>query len=247
MNKPIKIHGLLGQKLSHSFSKKYFTEKFAVEKIENSLYENFELNDVGEFTKLIASNKNISGLNVTIPYKETIISFLDSLTEDAQKIGAVNTIQFLNGKTIGHNTDVIGFEKSLLPLLKNHHQNALILGTGGAAKAVQFVLEKLNISFKYVSRKKANNQLIYTDLNEEIIEKYTLIINTTPLGMFPKIDDLPNLPYQFISEKHLVYDLIYNPLESAFLKKAKAQGAVVKNGLEMLQLQAEESWNIWNL
>lgn len=247
MNKHIKTYGLLGKKLSHSFSKKYFTEKFAVEKIENSLYENFELNDVGEFTKLIASNKNISGLNVTIPYKETIIPFLDSLTEDAQKIGAVNTIQFLNGKTIGHNTDVIGFEKSLLPLLKNHHQNALILGTGGAAKAVQFVLEKLNISFKYVSRKKANNQLIYTDLNEEIIEKHTLIINTTPLGMFPKIDELPQLPYQFISEKHLVYDLIYNPLESAFLKKAKAQGAVVKNGLEMLQLQAEESWNVWNL
>jgi len=247
MTKPYKTFGLIGEKLTHSFSKNYFTEKFEKETISDAIYQNFELNNIEQFIGLINLNSNIVGLNVTIPFKESVIPFLDKLSKDAQKIGAVNTIQFLNGKTIGHNTDVIGFEKSLLPLLKNHHQNALILGTGGAAKAVQFVLEKLNISFKYVSRKKAKEHLLYTDLNEEIIEKYTLIINTTPLGMFPKIDNLPNLPYQFISKKHLVYDLIYNPLETAFLQKAKAQGATIKNGLEMLQIQAEESWKIWNL
>jgi shikimate dehydrogenase len=239
--------GLIGYPLGHSFSKKYFEAKFEKEGIKDCLYDLYEIEDITLFPKIVKENPELIGMNVTIPYKEKVIPYLDQLDPACQKIGAVNTIQFLNGKTIGHNTDVIGFEKSLLPLLKNHHQNALILGTGGAAKAVQFVLEKLNISFKYVSRKKAKEHLLYTDLNEEIIEKYTLIINTTPLGMFPKIDNLPNLPYQFISKKHLVYDLIYNPLETAFLQKAKAQGATIKNGLEMLQIQAEESWKIWNL
>jgi shikimate dehydrogenase len=246
MNKPQKIYGLLGKKLSHSFSKNYFTDKFIAEKIENCFYQNFEIKKVEEFIQIIASIKNIYGLNVTIPYKESILPFLDELSDNARQIGAVNTIKFENGKTIGHNTDVIGFEKSLLPLLKKHHHQALILGTGGAAKAVEFVLKKLKISYQYVSRNKTKNTFSYEDLTKEILDKHTVIINTTPLGMHPDVDTYPNIPFEFLNESHLVYDLIYNPAETRLMALAKERGATVKNGLEMLQIQAEESWKIWN-
>jgi shikimate dehydrogenase len=168
------------------------------------------------------------------------------LSDNARQIGAVNTIKFENGKTIGHNTDVIGFEKSLLPLLKKHHHQALILGTGGAAKAVEFVLKKLKISYQYVSRNKTKNTFSYEDLTKEILDKHTVIINTTPLGMHPDVDTYPNIPFEFLNESHLVYDLIYNPAETRLMALAKERGATVKNGLEMLQIQAEESWKIWN-
>jgi shikimate dehydrogenase len=241
-----KTYGLIGKSLRHSFSPGYFKNKFEKEGIENCTYRAFELENIGQFPKLIEDEKGISGLNVTIPYKESILPFLDELSDDACQIGAVNTIKFKNGQTIGHNTDVIGFEKSLQPLLKNHHTHSLILGTGGAAKAVEFVMKKQNIEFKYVSRSKAGNALSYKDLTKEILDEHTLIINTTPLGMYPDIDAYPDIPFEYIGQKHLVYDLIYNPAETRLMTLAKEKGATVKNGLEMLEIQAEESWKIWN-
>lgn len=246
LNTQRKTYGLIGKSLRHSFSPGYFKNKFEKEGIKNSTYRAFELENIKQFLKLIEDKKGISGLNVTIPYKESIIPFLDELSENSKIIGAVNTIQFIDGKTIGHNTDVIGFEKSLQPLLKKHHTHALILGTGGAAKAVEFVMQKLSIEFKYISRSKAGNALSYKDLTKENIDEHTLIINTTPLGMYPYLDTFPHIPFEYISQKHLVYDLIYNPAETRLMTLAKEKGATVKNGLEMLEIQAEESWKIWN-
>lgn len=241
-----KTYGLIGKSLSHSFSPGYFKNKFEKEVIEKCTYRAFELESIEQLPKLIKDEKSISGLNVTIPYKESIIPFLDELSEKAKIIGAVNTIQLIDGKTIGHNTDVTGFEKSLQPLLKKHHTHALILGTGGAAKAVEFVMKKLNIEFKYVSRSKTDNALSYKDLTKEILDEHTLIINTTPLGMYPDVDAFPDIPFEYIGKNHLVYDLIYNPAETRLMALAKEKGATVKNGLEMLEIQAEESWKIWN-
>ncbi len=238
--------GLIGYPLSHSFSKGYFAEKFQKEGIADCQYDVFPLADIEDFVVFCDQHKHLAGLNVTIPYKEKIIPFLDELNDEAAAIGAVNTIKFIEGKKIGYNTDCHGFEMSLKPLLKPHHTDALILGTGGASKAVEYVLKKLDISFQYVSRNKSANTINYDELDEHIIHHSKLIINSTPLGMYPDIENSPDIPYDFITDKHLLYDLIYNPEETQFLKKGKQHGAQTKNGLEMLYLQAEKSWKIWN-
>lgn len=242
----MKQFGLIGYPLSHSFSKGYFAEKFLKENISDCKYDVFPLEKIEGFVELYNHHKNLVGLNVTIPYKEKVIPFLDELNEEANEIGAVNTIKFIAGKKIGYNTDCYGFEMSLIPMLKPHHKNALILGTGGASKAVAYVLKKSGIEFQYVSRTKSEHTITYDELNELIIHNSSLIINTSPIGMYPNINDEPEIPYQFITEKHLLYDLIYNPLETQFLKEGKLRNAQTKNGLEMLYLQAEKSWQIWN-
>lgn len=243
-NKSQNIYGLIGKELKHSFSPTYFLNKFEKEGITNSDYQLFPLKNIEDFPEFIKKHKNLKGLNVTIPYKQAIIPFLDEIDAAAKEINAVNTIQFKDGKLIGYNTDILGFEKSILPLLKKKHKKALVFGTGGASKAVVFVLKKLKIPYKLVSRSKT--KLSYTDIDEKRLKKYRILINTTPLGMFPNIEECPEIDYKSISKKHLVYDLVYNPLETTFLKKAKKQGAKTKNGLEMLEIQAEEAWKIWS-
>jgi len=237
----MKTYGLIGKNISYSFSRKYFNNKFKNENILNSQYINFDTDNLLELNNIF--NINNYGFNVTIPYKETIIPYLDSLDFHAEQIGAINTIKIENGKKIGFNTDWIGFKKSIEPLLKLHHTKALILGTGGASKAVIYALKQLQIQTLIVSR---NGETTYEDLSKEIIQNHTIIINCTPVGTFPNADSAPEIPYQFITKNHLVYDLIYNPAETLFLKKCKENGAVTKNGLEMLEIQAEESWKIWN-
>lgn len=243
----MKQFGLIGYPLSHSFSKGYFAEKFLNENITDSQYDIFPLQKIDDFTSLCTSCPNLVGLNVTIPYKEQIIPYLDALDDEAKAIGAVNTIKFDNGKKIGYNSDGYGFEMSLRPLLKPHAVSALILGTGGASKAVEYVLKKLNIAYQYVSRKKSANTITYEELNAgNLLKNNTIIINTTPVGMYPNIDAAPPINYEEINEQFLLYDLVYNPEETQFIKKGKANGAQTKNGLEMLYLQAERSWQIWN-
>lgn len=238
----MKTYGLIGENLSHSFSQQYFQKKFSKERIKDSQYLNFEINDISCLRELI-QKKNIKGLNITIPFKEKVIPILDELTEDAKEIGAVNTIQINGNKLIGHNTDIFGFEKSITPLL-NGRNNAIILGNGGASKAIQFVLLKKGISFNVFSR---NLMLKFSDITVENIQTHGLIINATPLGMYPNNETFPELPYNAINSQHLLYDLVYNPEESQFLKKGLAKGAQIQNGKQMLYLQAEESWEIWNL
>jgi len=237
----MRTFGLLGKSLEHSFSASYFNEKFYKEGVDAE-YLSFELENIQDFKNLI-NEKQLSGLNVTIPYKESIIPFLDKLSNEAKIIGAVNTVQFINGKTIGHNTDFIGFSNSIKPLL-NGRKSALILGDGGAAKAVKYALDLLNIDFKTVNR---NTSFDYSDITLQTAEFYDIIINTTPLGTHPNTIEFPKIPYENLNSNHLLFDLIYNPSETKFLKYGKAKGATIKNGLEMLQIQAEESWNIWNL
>ncbi|MBC8302343.1 MAG: shikimate dehydrogenase [Pelagibacterales bacterium] len=238
----MRTFGLIGKSLEHSFSSQYFNEKFFKEGITDTQYLNFELKHISEFTELIKTHK-LSGLNVTIPYKESIIPFLDELNEEAKEIGAVNTIQFSNGKTIGHNTDHIGFTNSIQPLLEGRNK-AIILGDGGAAKAIKYALKKLNIEYKTINR---NTSFDYLDITKQITGYYTIIINTTPVGSYPNINDFPKIPYEYLNQNYLLFDLIYNPNETKFLAYGKAKNAQTKNGLEMLQLQAEESWNIWNI
>ncbi|MGY0408269.1 MAG: shikimate dehydrogenase family protein, partial [Polaribacter sp.] len=211
-------------------------------------YVNFDIPKIEDFTQIIKENEEIGGINVTIPYKEEILGYLDKLDKKAEKIGAVNTIKFTKrGNLKGYNTDVVGFEKSISPLLKKHHKYALILGTGGASKAIAFVLESNNIAYKFVSRlPKKKNTISYEELTKEVLQKYLIIINCTPLGTSPNIHQSPNIPYQFITHKHLLFDLIYHPEISTFLSKGKEKGAIIKNGYEMLKFQAEESWQIWN-
>lgn len=243
----MKQYGLIGKTLSHSFSKKYFEEKFKRENI-NAVYENFELNDISQVEGLFSIHSNLCGLNVTIPYKEQIIPYLDEVDEQAQKIGAVNTIYIdkETGKMKGYNTDVYGFKQSLKPFLENQHQRALILGTGGASKAVAYVLNELGITTAFVSRTpQLENQLSYDELNENILASFLLIVNTTPLGTFPNVDEKPTINYDVITPNHLLYDLVYNPAETAFLKEGKKRGALTINGEQMLQLQAEKAWEIW--
>ena len=242
--------GLIGFPLSHSFSKKHFTEKFQHEQIADCEYELYSIADIINFPVMISQNPNLRGLNVTIPHKVDIIPYLQELDDAASKIGAVNCVSIKDndGKQFlkGYNTDAYGFSKSLKPLLKDHHTMALVLGNGGAAKAVKYVLNQLNISFIVVTRKPDVEAILYSDLTEEMLQQYTLVINTTPLGMSPNIDTAPEIPYEYFTDKHLAYDLVYNPEETLFLKKAAAKGATTKNGLEMLVLQAEQSWFIWN-
>ena len=237
--------GLVGYPLSHSFSPSYFKEKFERENITDYQYDLFETIDLIQFVEDCKQKENLVGFNITIPYKEMIVPFLDGISNEASYIGAVNTVKVIDGKLHGFNTDVFGFLQSLQPLLKDYHTKALILGTGGAAKAVKFGLKSLNIAPLLVSRYKQRGQITYDQLNKNFIENYKLIINTTPLGMHPNIDKSPAIPYEFLTDQHVCYDLIYNPETTQFMEKAKAQGAVVKNGLEMLQLQADKSWEIW--
>ena len=245
----MRTFGLIGYPLSHSFSQKYFTEKFKKENITDCEFKVFPLENIESLPTLLKENPTLCGLSVTIPHKQSVMKCLDDIDSAAQNIGAVNCIKRWkteNGKwkMKGYNTDIVGFENSLKPLLKSHHTHALILGTGGAAKAVAYILDKSKIKFRLVSRNK--NTFSYSQITEAIVHESTLIINTTPLGMFPNLDSCPDIPYQFLSSKHLLYDLTYNPEESLFLKKGKEKGAQIKNGLEMLHLQAEKAWEIWN-
>ena len=242
----MKTYGLIGYPLSHSFSPGYFKEKFQKENISNCEYLPFPLKSIADFTKLLNKTHNLCGLNVTIPYKETIIPYLDFLDKTAESIGAVNTIQFKNGKLIGHNTDVSGFKNSYLPFHKEEVKKALILGTGGASKAVIYALNELGVTCQYVSRSNKKEHLLYDQLDKSIFDEHLLIVNTTPLGMYPKTEDFPTIPFEFLSDKHILYDLVYNPQTTTFMKKGISKGAVVKNGLEMLHLQAEASWKVWN-
>ena len=246
-----KVYGLIGYPLSHSFSKNYFTEKFEKENIPDCEYNLYPIEDINELAQLIKNTPSLLGLNVTIPYKESIIPFLDTLDETAKKVGAVNCIKIKDQKLIGYNTDVFGFKQSIKPFLESHHERALILGTGGASKAVHYVLKEIGIDCYFVTRNKqqtTNTHFFeYKELNEYIINSFKLIINTSPVGMYPNINEAPEIPYQFITPSHLLYDLIYNPAETAFLKHGKQQGASTLNGLSMLHQQAEEAWKIWNL
>lgn len=241
--------GLIGKTLSHSFSKSYFENKFEEEKLANHSYELFELNSIEEFPELLKNNPNLVGLNVTIPYKESVIPFLDELDETAKEIGAVNTIKISRkeGKTIlkGYNTDAKGFGLSIKPFLKNTHERALILGTGGGSKAVNYVLKNLGITTLFVSRNAKENELNYKDLNDYVMKFHKLVINTTPLGMSPNVDTFPDIPYSLLDESHTLIDLVYNPKQSQFLTKGKEEGTEILNGLSMLHHQANEAWKIW--
>lgn len=243
-------YGLIGYPLKHSFSVNYFNEKFNSEGIDAE-YVNFEIPSINELPDVIKDNPNLKGLNVTIPYKEKVISYLDELDKDAQSIGAVNVVKIIRQpkgkyKLIGYNSDIIGFTESIEPLLEPHHKKALILGTGGASKAVFHGLKNLGIEAKYVSRTPAEGMLCYEELTPEIMTEYTIIVNGTPVGMYPKVDFCPDIPYEYLTPNHLLYDLLYNPNVTLFMKKGEQYGAKTKNGLEMLLLQAFAAWEIWH-
>tara|TARA_Y100000589_G_scaffold325296_1_gene362977 strand:+ start:3576 stop:4361 length:786 start_codon:yes stop_codon:yes gene_type:complete len=247
----IKKLGLIGYPLTHSFSARYFADKFEREGIIGFSYGNFEIPKIEDFPEILKNNPDVIGFNVTIPYKEQIIPYLDELDEEAQEIGAVNTIKVLRTesgiKLKGYNTDIYGFRETLKPLLKMHHYKALILGTGGAAKAVEYVLRKIGLSVLYISRNpKSESERSYEDLNQFAVQDFPVIVNSTPIGMHPQIDDCPSIPYEHLNSNNLLYDLIYNPDQTLFMKKGAEQGAITQNGLGMLKLQAEKAWEIWN-
>jgi shikimate dehydrogenase len=242
-------YGLIGYPLGHSFSKNYFNQKFEAENID-ACYVNFEIPNIKELKSVIKENPELRGLNVTIPYKEQVIPLLDEIDDNAKEIGAVNVIQFKKGlfgkvKLKGFNSDIIGFKESISPLLGENHKKALILGTGGASKAVYHGLKQLGVEPTFVSRSKKNDCLTYEEITPEVMNENIVIVNTTPLGMFPNINECPNIPYDLITPNHILYDLLYNPDETLFMNKGKSMGATVKNGLEMLLLQAFAGWNIW--
>ncbi len=245
-----KVYGLIGRTLGHSFSQTYFNQKFSAENI-NSQYVNFELPDIEDFPSIIARTPNLSGLNVTIPYKEKIIPYLDQMDPVATRIGAVNVIKIIRNShgeisTLkGYNTDIIGFSGSLRPLLKSWHTKALILGSGGASKAVACGLSDLGIESVIVSRTPAPGRFTYGQLTPEIMAEHTVIVNTTPLGMYPHTDKAPDILYEYVTSRHICYDLLYNPDTTLFMKKCAEYGATTKNGLEMLLLQAFAAWHIW--
>jgi shikimate dehydrogenase len=241
----MRTFGLIGKNIDYSFSKSYFSDKFEKENI-NAEYLNFDLKNIEEFRDVIKETLNLSGLNVTIPYKQEIISFLDDLAPEAREIGAVNTIKVQGNKLTGFNTDYIGFSESIKPFLKPEHKKALILGTGGASKAVDYAFKKLNIETKFVSRSGGENKISYQELSKDLLQEFTIVVNTTPLGTFPEVMEHPAITFNHLNEKHLVYDLIYNPSTTALMKLAKDQGATTTNGLKMLELQAENAWKIWN-
>ena len=236
-----KEFGLLGKNISYSFSKKYFEEKFKKLFLQNHSYNFFDISEI-ESINSVFENQNLAGINVTIPYKQAVIPFLDELSDEASKIGAVNCISFQNGKKIGYNTDAFGFEKTLLINKKEHHKKALILGDGGAAKAVRYILDKHNIEHQTVSRK---SEINFENLTEALVKESLLIIQTTPVGTFPNIDDAVPFPFEAITDKHYVIDLIYNPSETTFLRKSAEKGATTLNGFYMLEQQAEKAWQIW--
>ena len=241
----MKTYGLIGKNISYSFSKAYFSEKFKKENLQGK-YVNFDIASIQEFPEILNQENSIAGLNVTIPYKQEIMAFLDELDPVAKEIGAVNTIKFSHGKKTGYNTDYYGFLESLKPFLPSEKISALILGTGGASLAIAYALKKLEIPFHFVSRTGEKAKFIYTDLNEEIIKNHRLIINCTPLGTAPNTQNYPQVPVNFIGAKHLVFDLIYNPPTTKLMELAAKNGATVINGQKMLELQAEKAWQIWN-
>lgn len=238
-------YGIIGNPLGHSFSKGFFTEKFAREGIDAE-YLNFQIPEIGKLTEVLRENPELRGINVTLPYKTEIIPFLDELSDEAREIGAVNVVQIRNGHLKGFNSDIIGFTRSIQPLLKSHHQKALILGTGGASRAIRVGLTRLGLEWKYVSRTPHEGMITYEDITAETLREYEVIVNCSPVGMFPKVDGCPAIPYEFLTPDNLLYDLVYNPETTLFMKKGALQGAVVKNGLEMLHLQAIASWEFWN-
>ncbi|MCR4773098.1 MAG: shikimate dehydrogenase [Prevotella sp.] len=242
-------YGLIGYPLGHSFSKDFFNEKFENESID-AIYNNYEIDDIRCLPEIVASNPKLRGLNVTIPYKEKVIGYLDSLSNEAKAIGAVNVIRVEhegnNVRLKGYNSDVIGFTKSIEPLLERYHKKALILGTGGASKAISYGLKTLGLETKFVSRTAHKDMFTYGEITAEVVKEYNVIVNCTPVGMYPNVEKCPELPYEAMDSHNLLYDLIYNPDQTMFMQKGAANGAVVKNGLEMLLLQAFESWNIWN-
>jgi shikimate dehydrogenase len=242
--------GLIGYPLSHSFSEKYFTEKFLKQGLANWSYHLFELPHINELPQLLLSHSDLVGLNVTLPYKEKVIPFLSHLDESARMAGAVNTIRITRGGIhpilAGYNTDMYGFRESIKPLLKRNHQRALILGTGGAAKAVAAVLGEMQIEYLFVSRHPQTGQVGYHELNEAAVTNFPFIVNCTPAGMFPYEQTSPVIPYEFLTRHNFLYDLVYNPAKTIFLQKGKAKGALVMNGLDMLRLQAEKAWEIFS-
>jgi shikimate dehydrogenase len=242
----MRLFGLIGYPLTHSFSGKYFAEKFAREGLTDYRYDLFSIPAIDELPLILSQHPDLCGLNVTIPYKEQVLPFLNETDKVVQEIQACNCIRIKNGQLKGFNTDVIGFETSLKEQLRPHHRKALILGTGGAAKAVEFVLQKAGIEFKYVSRKKTANNLTYSELDKTVVEAYQLIINTTPVGTYPVINEAPDIPYDDLTSQHYLFDLVYNPAKTLFLQKGEQKGAVVKNGYDMLLIQADESWRIWS-
>ena len=243
-----KLYGLIGFPLGHSFSQDYFNRKFEAENID-ARYVNFEIPEIEDFHQVIKKNPNLSGLNVTIPYKQQVIAMLDEMDAEAAEIGAVNVIKFIrrNGKLIlkGYNSDIIGFRDSIAPILTDNHTHALILGTGGASRAVAYALKSLGVEPQLVSRSRRPGVLSYEDLTPEVMATHKVIVNTTPLGMYPNIDECPDIPYGLLTSQHLCYDLLYNPDVTMFMKRSADAGAEVKNGLEMLLLQAFAAWNIW--
>jgi shikimate dehydrogenase len=242
----VRHFGLIGYPLSHSFSQGYFKDKFDRENIVDAQYANYPISNINEFSALWSRDANLEGLNITIPYKKEVIPFLQFPSSVVNSIHACNCIRKFNGALYGYNTDVIGFENSLVPFLKPQHTHALLLGTGGAAAAVEWVLQKLNIKYQIVSRTTGTGKISYDQVTPALLSSHTLIINTSPLGMYPNINEAPPLPYEAIGVNHHLYDLVYNPTETLFLKKGAAQGATIQNGLAMLHIQAEKSWEIWN-
>ncbi|MBA4258802.1 MAG: shikimate dehydrogenase [Chitinophaga sp.] len=244
----MRLFGLVGYPLTHSFSQKYFTEKFASLGLSMECsYENFSIPSIEDLSTLLLQKKFLHGFNITIPYKKKVIPFLHQVSPEVAAIGACNCVLLKDKQLIGYNTDIIGFEQSLKPFLKSHHTHALVLGTGGAAAAVIYVLNKLKIAHLSVSRTASETGIGYESLNESLLSKYTLIINTSPVGQYPAITAAPSIPYHYLTSQHHLYDLIYNPTETQFLLNGKAQGATIQNGYEMLVLQAEESWRLWNV
>ena len=238
-------YGIIGFPLGHSFSRGFFTEKFAREGID-AQYLNFEIPDVAMLGDILRENPELRGLNVTLPHKQAVIPLLDELSDEAREIGAVNVIRIRDGRLKGFNSDIIGFTESIRPLLQPHHTKALILGTGGASRAIRVGLSRLGIEWTYVTRSPREGMFAYSDLTPEVMEEYTVIVNCSPVGMFPKVDQAPAIPYELLTPKHLLFDCVYNPEDTLFMKKGREQGAIVKNGLEMLHLQAVASWEFWN-
>lgn len=242
----MQLFGLIGYPLSHSFSKKYFDNKILEENISNVEFQNFEIPSIENIELLLQQNPDLQGFAVTIPYKQQIIPYLSGMTNEVEQMNACNCVKIKNGKLYGFNTDVVGFEKSFIQLLQPHHTRALVLGTGGAAQAVLFTLKKLKISFLSVSRAKKPSTITYEELTESILNEYTIIINTTPIGTYPNTSEYPQLPYQYIHQQHYLFDLVYNPPQTQFLLHGINQGALTKNGYDMLTIQAEQNWKVWN-
>ena len=242
----MKRYGLIGFPLTHSLSQQYFTQKFIDQEIEDCVYVRFSIPSIGDLHDILKIHPDLCGFNITIPYKKEVLAFLTERSKAVEEVGACNCVKIIDGQLIGYNTDVIGFENSLIPFLKPTHNKALVLGTGGAALAIVYILQKLGIDFSYVSRSATSGQFAYNDLDASVMSSHTLILNTTPLGMFPNIEACPDIPYDLLTPEHHLFDLTYNPALSTFLTKGMQMGATIQNGQQMFVEQAEQSWRIWN-